>query len=208
MTATDWQTEAKAIENSYNKLPLGCYYRRSLENVSILKILTPNLLKGKVASRAHSGLFEVTRYVGKIMEKVSKLFATWYQLWNNVYLPQILKRQKWFDSTESIIEEDIVIFNLRESEVSTEWALGKVDLIRVGRDGHARECVVIFKSKGVTDRILSVERPVREIIKLFNNQILENWKVYASQYEELVGNQYCFSKVLLDTPLCRVGCLG
>ena len=94
LTATGWQTIAKGIENCYNNLPLGCYYRRSQENVSILRILTPNLLRGKVSSRSPSGLFEVTRDVGKIMEKVNKLFRTWYQLWNTVYLPQIINKQK------------------------------------------------------------------------------------------------------------------
>ena len=49
LTATGWQTIAKGIENSYNNLPLGTYYRRSEENVSILRILTPNLLRGKLS---------------------------------------------------------------------------------------------------------------------------------------------------------------
>ena len=57
LTATAWQTVAKGIENSYNNLPLGCYYRRSQGNVSILRILTPNLLRGKVSSRSPAGLF-------------------------------------------------------------------------------------------------------------------------------------------------------
>ena len=168
LTATGWQTVAKGIENAYNNLPLGCYYRRSLENVSVLKILTPNLLRGKVSTRSPVGLFEVTNDVNRMMDKVYRLFKAWYQLWNTLYLPQILTRQKWFENSESLLEDDIVLFKLRESEMSTDWVLGKVELVRKGRDGLVRECVILYKSIGVTDRMLTVERPVREIIKLFN----------------------------------------
>ena len=101
LTATAWQTVAKGVENTYNNLPLGVYYRRSLENVSILKILTPNLLRGKVATRAPAGLFEVNRNVGKLMDKVYRLFSTWYQLWNTVYLPIVLDRQKMVQLKQS-----------------------------------------------------------------------------------------------------------
>ena len=125
LTATGWQTIAKGIENCYNNLPLGCYYRRSQENVSILRILTPNLLRGKVSSRSPSGLFEVTRDVGKIMEKVNKLFRTWYQLWNTVYLSQIINKQKWHNNSDSLMENDIVLFKKEESKMSVEWALGE-----------------------------------------------------------------------------------
>ena len=169
LTATGWQTIAKAIENLYNNLPLGCYYRRSQENVSILRILTPNLLRGKVSSRSPMGLFEVISDTGKMMEKVYKLFRAWYRLWNTIYLPQILKRQKWHSSSEEfVMEDDIVLFKKTESELSTEWVLGKVEQVRDSRDGLVRECVILYKSTGETDRMITVERPSREVVKLFN----------------------------------------
>ena len=168
LTATGWQTVAKGIESSYNNLPLGCYYRRSQENVSVLNILTPNMLRGKVSSRAPVGLFEVPENPNSMMDKVYTLFRTWYQLWNTVYVPQILERQKWFDNREDLQADDIVLFKLRQSELSIVWVLGKVELIRRGRDGLARECVILYKSIGSTDRMLTVERPIREVVRLFN----------------------------------------
>ena len=169
LTATGWQTVAKTIENLYNNLPLGCYYRRSQENVSILKILTPNLLRGKVSSRSPNGLFDVVSDTGKIMQKVNALFRAWYQVWNTIYLPQILKRQKWHKSSEEVImEDDIVLFKKTESELSTEWVLGKVEQVRPSRDGLVRECIILYKSTGETDRMITVDRPARELVKLFN----------------------------------------
>ena len=168
LTATAWQTIAKGVERSYNSLPIGCYYRRGEQNASILKILTPNLLMGKVSSRSPAGLFEVTRDAGRLMENVYKLFQAWYQLWNTIYLPQILERQKWFNSTESLQADDIVLFKLTESQLSTQWVLGKVETIKRGRDGLVRECVILYKSIGEIDAMLLVERPVREVVKLFH----------------------------------------
>ena len=168
LTATGWQTVAKGIESAYNNLPLGCYYRRSLEGVSVLNIFTPNLLRGKVSARAPVGLFEVPESPNSMMEKVYRLFNAWYQLWNTIYVPQLLEKQRWFDSSQDLLVDDIVLFKLRQSEMSTEWVLGKVELVRTGRDGQVRECIITYKSIGATDRMLTVERPVREVIKLFN----------------------------------------
>ena len=134
-----------------------------------MRILTPNLLRGKVSSRSPMGLFEVISDTGKMMEKVYKLFRAWYRLWNTIYLPQILKRQKWHSSSEEfVMEDDIVLFKKTESELSTEWVLGKVEQVRESRDGLVRECVILYKSTGETDRMITVERPSREVVKLFN----------------------------------------
>ena len=103
-----------------------------------------------------------------MMDKVYKLFKAWYQLWNTIYVPQILEKQKWFDTTEDLHADDIVLFKLRQSEMSIEWVLGKVELVRTGRDGLSRECVILYKSIGSTDRMITVERPIREVVKLFN----------------------------------------
>ena len=71
LAATGWQTVAKTIESSY-LLTSYCleliYYHRGQNNVSILKIPTPNLLKGKVTQRSPTGLFEVKRDIGKLLQ--------------------------------------------------------------------------------------------------------------------------------------------
>ena len=183
LTATGWQTIAKGIESAYNNLPLGCYYRRSEENVSVLNILTPNMLRGKVSARAPAGIFEVPESPNSMMDKVYTLFKVWYKLWNTVYVPQILERQKWFDNSVDLMVDDIVLFKLRDSDISTEWVLGKVELVRMGRDGRGRECIILYKSIGSTDRMMTVERPVREVVKLFNIEDTSLFKDIAKAKE-------------------------
>ena len=169
LTVTAWTLLAKGIQDSYNNLPICHISRRTSENASLLQILTPNLLKGKFTNRAPVGLFEVTRDIDRLLEKIQTTFKGWYQIWNTLYLPQILSRQKWFsNSEETLTEDDIVLFKLKESEIAVQWVLGKVDSIRISRDGLTRDCIIIYKSIGETDSMLTVQRPTREVVKLFN----------------------------------------
>ena len=64
--------------------------------------------------------------------------------------------------------DDVVLFKKTESAISVEWVLGKVEQVRRGRDGRVRECQILYKSTGESDRMIMVERPVREVIRLFN----------------------------------------
>ena len=100
---------------------------------------------------------------------VYRLFNAWYKLWNSIYVPQILSRKKWFSNSEEQIDlDDIVLFKLKETEFSTNWVLGKIESVRIGRDGVNRECIILYKSIGKTDEILTVERSTRDVVKLFN----------------------------------------
>ena len=132
LTATGWQTVAKGIENAYNSLPLGTYSRRGEENVPILGILTPNLLKGKVSSRAPAGLFEVERDIGRLLDKVQTLFKGWYNLWNTIYLPQLIHRTKCFSTTDQDIKaDDIILFKKTESAITSKPTLQSFCVILV-----------------------------------------------------------------------------
>ena len=123
--------------------------------------MTPNLLKGKISNRSPARLFEVEREIGRLLQRTQDTYRAWYLLWNTLYLPQLLLRPKWHHSSENIREDDIVLFKLKESSISVEWVLGKVDQVKMGRDGVVRECVILYKSVGETDRMILVERPVR-----------------------------------------------
>ena len=43
--ATGLQTLCKLVETQYNNLPLGYHYSRAADNIALLKILTPNMLR-------------------------------------------------------------------------------------------------------------------------------------------------------------------
>ena len=65
---------------------------------------------------------------------------------------------------------DIVYFKLKESPLKADWRLGKVDNIKIGRDGKVREANIAYKifKDGTNDWSHNVvTRPVRELVKLF-----------------------------------------
>ena len=87
-----------------------------------------------------------------------------------LFLPLIIKSQKWHDDDEPINVNDIVYFKLRDSPMKAEWRIGKIDSIKRGRDEKIREVNVaykIFKEDSDEWRHNVVTRPVRELVKLF-----------------------------------------
>ena len=70
------------------------------------------------------------------------------------------------------MEGDIVYFKLTESKMLSSWKVGKVKSVTVGKDGFVRHAIILYKDvsgdcpEDWAHR--SVERPVRNIIKLFN----------------------------------------
>ena len=172
-TATGWQTIAKLIEHSVNSIPIGFLNHQSGGQNQKLRILTPNSLKLITTSdRAPAGLFEIPHGPADIMENIKLKYEAWYRIWNDEYLPLIMERQKWHFSEENLKPEDVVYFKLTESKMSADWRIGKVEEVKVGQDGLVREVNISYKDTegdGPSDWMFrSVDRPVRNIVKLFN----------------------------------------
>ena len=172
-TATGWQTIAKLIEHSENSIPIGFLNHQSGGQNPKLRILTPNSLKLITTSdRAPAGLFEIPHGPADIMDNIKLKYETWYRVWSDEYLPLIMERQKWHFSQENLKPEDIVYFKLTESKMSADWRFGKVEEVKVGQDGLVREVNISYKDTEGDDpsdwMFRSVNRPVRNIVKLFN----------------------------------------
>ena len=73
---------------------------------------------------------------------------------------------------DNLVRGNIVYFKLTESKMSSSWKVRKLENITIGKDGYVRHAVISYKD--VSGDCLedwahrSVERPVRNIIKLFN----------------------------------------
>ena len=172
-TATGWQTIAKLIEHSVNSIPIGFLNHQSGGQNPKLRILTPNSLKLITTSdRAPAGLFEIPHGPADIMDNIKLKYETWYRVWSDEYLPLIMDRQKWHFSQENLKPEDVVYFKLTESKMSADWRFGKVEEVKVGQDGLVREVNISYKDTEGDDpndwMFRSVNRPVRNIVKLFN----------------------------------------
>ena len=124
-TATGWQTICKAIEHEVNTVPLGFLYHHGSSN-PLLRILCPNLLKKTTyTDRAPKGLFSIPNSPQDLMTNIDKTYMTWFQVWNNEYLPLVMDRPKWNQDEENLKEGDLVYFKLTDSKLSADWRFGR-----------------------------------------------------------------------------------
>ena len=83
-----------------------------------------------------------------------------------------MDKQKWHTRQENLKPNDIVYFKLTESKMSAKWLIGKVEEVKIGRDGCVRDATVAYKdttSDNSEDWIhRTVDRPVRNLVKLFH----------------------------------------
>ena len=171
-TATGCMTMGKAMEHEVNNIPIGFLFDRStVEGNPILRLLKPNSLRGFNASdRAPKGLFSIPNLPEDHFTRVQVAYEAWAQCWATSYLPNILlDRQKWTEEDPCVNVNDIVYFKMKDSKLKIEWKLGKVDSVKISRDGKVREVQVAYKIMKEDNRWEHnvVCRPVREMIKLF-----------------------------------------
>ena len=172
-TATGWQTLAKALERTVNSIPIGFLQHKSGGVNPLLRILTPNNLKLITNSdRSPVGLFNIPNKASDLMDKIEEKYLTWLQVWNDHYIPLIMERQKWHLKQENLKEGDIVYFKLTESKMSACWRIGKVEEVKLGRDGCVRQVTISYKDTSADHpedwSHRTVDRPVRNIVKLFH----------------------------------------
>ena len=194
LTATGWVTVAKAIERDVNSIPIGFLFDKSSKDGNpILRILRPCSLKGMNASdRAPSGLFTVPDLPEKHFNKVREAYDLWAKCWTTSYLPLVIQGQKWHQGEPSLNINDVVYFKIKESPLKAEWRTGKVDNIKLGRDGKIRQVNVAYKVFKENSNEWShhvVSRPIREIVKLY--------EVSDTTYaEEMIAVQKAAKKIL------------
>ena len=168
--ALGWQTIAKQIEVQVNSIPIG-YLMHDGDSRPLLKILRPNLLKTNTASnRAPASLLTVPDRASDLFHKVEDVYNLWYKLYVDSYVPLLARRSKWLDEEENIQESDIVYFKIRDSPLHSSWLIGKVEYTLPSRDNKIRTVGIGYKynTEGGEKVFKTVERPVREIVKLLN----------------------------------------
>ena len=172
-TSLGWHTIGKLIERSVNSIPLGYLHHETGGMSPLLRILTPNCLKLITNSdRAPVGLFTVPDSAAGIMDNIQEKYEAWYHVWNEQYLPLVMSRRKWHFHRENMKPGDIIYFKLTESKMSANWRIGKVEEVKLGQDGYVRQVTVAYKDTSNDEPAdwthRTVERPVRNIVKLFN----------------------------------------
>ena len=192
-----WQTVAKSVEHEVNSIPLG-YLTHKEDNAPLLRILTPNFLRLNAgANRAPSTLFSIPNESGDLMDRIQRAYKSWYTVWNNSYVPLLAKRQKWHDSDENLEENDVVYFKLTDSVLSSKWLIGKVESVlpSKSKDKKVRNILISYKfdTEGGQREFRSVERSVRDCVKLWNIEdttIFEDIEQVRKASSEVLGYSF------------------
>ena len=138
-----WQTFCKLAENAYNNLPIGFSHSRDQDNTEMLKILTPNMLRvGKINSRALQGPIRLPVDKRELLEHVEKIYSGWFKIFKDTVVPKLIQQPKWFRMDKDLKENDIVYFQKKVSALGSNWKIGEVDQVIVGRDGLIRRAVI------------------------------------------------------------------
>ena len=193
-TATGWMTVGKAIEHEANDIPIGYLYDRSGNDGNpILRMLRPNSLKGfGLTNRAPKGIFNIPNSPVDLMSRIKDLYDSWYRCWVTSFVPLILERPKWKLESDNLAPNDVIYFKMLDSPLGATWKLGKVESVKTGRDGFVRDVTVAYKimdDDTETWRHATVERPVRECIKLFEMEdttFMDNMKDIRNRAKEIL----------------------
>ena len=166
--ALGWQTFCKLAENAFNNLPLGFSYGRQQDNTELLKILTPNMLRvGRINSRALQGPVRLPVDEKELLKVVESTYQGWYNIFKETVVPRLINQPKWFKKEEDLKEQDLVYFQKHESDLSSDWTIGQVDQIVVGRDGLIRRAWIKYFNYGEKNPRLT-DRSVRRLVKLWS----------------------------------------
>ena len=115
----------------------------------------------------------------------------------------LARRSKWHDEQENIKESDIVYFKIKDSPLHSSWLTGKVEYVVPSRDNRTRTVGIGYKYKlEKGERIFkTVERPVREIVKLLNiddTSLLDDIKSVQNHARKLFDTQKIVSTDEVD----------
>lgn len=173
-----WSTIVKLIEREINQIPLGYLTFKTSENMNpLLRLLSPATLRLQTRSnRSPRSSFTIPNHPRDIMTDVDGIYQMWYHIWGSNYVPLIMGRSKWFTEEKNLEPNDIVWFKLRESEMSSEWRLGKVESVVRGSDGLVREANIAYKNvdgsiekkEEINWKHMVVSRPIRNMVKLID----------------------------------------
>ena len=186
--ATGYQTLFKLVENDLNNLPFGFCYGRKSDNSPLMKLLYPNLLRlGRNNSRSLDSVIKLPKTPNDLMNKIVKAYESFYELWNTVLIPKMMKPSKWFsDGDVKIIPGDIVYFRKVENELNSKWTVGKVTDVTFGKDGKARRATVEYQNANEDfGNKRSTERAVRSLVKLFHVDD-KLWTVELGNVEQII----------------------
>ena len=76
----------KLVENQINNLPIGYSFGRDQDNTSLLKMLTPNMMRvGRSNERSLNGPMKLVNAPSDLLQRVQDTYEAWFRVWNTAY---------------------------------------------------------------------------------------------------------------------------
>ena len=122
---------------------------------------------GRNNNRALEGNFRLPAGCYEMVDRVDKLYKTWYKLWKDAVVPKLIRQPKWFKTDKHLEVGDLVYFEKDPSKLSSVWVMGRVDQVIRSADGLIREAVVAFRNHSEAFNRLT-NRAVRSLVRMFS----------------------------------------
>ena len=119
-----------------------------------------------------------------LMKKVERVYDIFFKLWNVTMVPRLMKLNKWYETKSQLQVGDIVYFRNEENELSSDWTVGKVISVEMGKDGMVRRANIQYQNFS-ENFSRETDRAARSLIKLFNIDD-ENWQQDMDEVEKLL----------------------
>ena len=196
--ATGLQTLLKLVENQLNNLPIGFSFGRDQDNTSLLKLISPNMLRvGRINERALDGPMRLPAGSGELLKEVEKIYTSWFRIWNVSHVPKLFHQPKWWKPERDLKEGNVVLFQKETGkEMDNRWSLGRIDQLDVGRDGLARNAIVKYQNASENFARFT-DRSVRSLVKIWDIED-QNVDEDLGKLEAKLKNAFATSEILAN----------
>ena len=99
----------------------------------------------------------------KVMKENLKIYNAWFESWLLNHVPKLMDQNKWFNGDNNLQVDDIVLFTMADSAISSTCQDGMITKLEPIKDGVVRKVQVKYTS---SNEISSREtyRSVRNLI--------------------------------------------
>ena len=201
LSLNEMNTLMVEISNLVNERPIGLKPNTNTDS----EYLSPNsLLLGRCSARISSGPFKPDQVFIDNPKAVKNRFLLvqaitnqFWKVWQKLYFPSLLVRQKWHTARRNLMVDDICI--LKDSNVFRgEWRLCKVSQVFPDRRGNVRNVQVMVKPKQggssnyVPNKAIYLNRHVSNLVVIVaaddrEQQSHEEGGVAGHDHEEALG---------------------
>ena len=150
-------------------------------NASILKIVTPNIMK---IGHLHPRSLDETNDPKEYLKKVEDTCQSFKDIFNTAMLPKLIPQPKWFKDSIELKPEDLVYFQKTQS---SEWTLGQIELVTKSKDQVVKRVSVRYFNDGEKEPLFT-DRAACSIVRPFS--IDDNYFV-----EDMAAVERMLSKV-------------